>query len=141
MAAIIAAGPPANLEWIEWVPYPELADRIARADVCLGVFGSSEKAGRVIPNKVFQILASGKPLVTRDGPGIRELITPGTPSVILVPPGDSNALLEAVEAMRGERSGGQSPLHRDLVRRFDADALACQWRVIVEAALEHYPVK
>ena len=38
-----------NIEWEAWVPYQALIDRISEADVCLGIFGSSGKAARVIP--------------------------------------------------------------------------------------------
>lgn len=141
ISALVAADPVANLELIDWVPYENLADRIARADLCLGVFGTSRKAGRVIPNKVFQILAAGKPLVTRDSPAIRELVTPPTPAIALIPAGDPDALLVAVEEMRANSPDNQQSLHRDLVRQFDLDALAAQWSAIVDRALKHHPVK
>lgn len=85
-----------RVEWIPWVPYKELINWIAKSDVCLGIFGDTEKAGRVIPNKVFQILSSGKPLITMDSAAIRELIHPEMPGVSLVPPGDSKALANAI---------------------------------------------
>lgn len=45
---------------------------ITKADVCLGIFGDSDKAKLVIPNKVFQIIAMKKPLITGDSPAIKE---------------------------------------------------------------------
>jgi len=96
ISALVAQYSLSNIIWEEWVPYQTLIDRIEQADVCLGIFGSSGKAGRVIPNKVFQILAAGRPLVTRDSPAIRELVGPDTPGIRLVPPDDPEALLSAI---------------------------------------------
>jgi glycosyltransferase involved in cell wall biosynthesis len=95
----LLADAPAKVEWIEWVRYEALRDHIAQADVCLGIFGDTDKAARVIPNKVFQILSSGKPLVTRDSPAIRELLSPETDGVYLVPPTDPGALLDGVRSV------------------------------------------
>jgi len=92
---LIAAIGPSRLDWIDWVSYPELVDWINRADVCLGIFGKTDKARRVIPNKVFQILATGKPLITMDSPAARELLA-DWPGVSLIPPADPNALAETV---------------------------------------------
>ena len=93
---------PTNLNWIEWVPYEQLLGWIHGADVCLGVFGNTEKAQRVIPNKVFQILAAGRPLITGDTPAIRELVSPSR-KIKLVPVGNPEALATAVRSMVVER--------------------------------------
>ncbi len=102
-----------NLQWIPWVEYNELNDWIHKADICLGIFSDSEKASRVIPNKVFQIIACGKPLITRDSPAVRELLSPEDPGVYLVPPNDPQALIDAIHAclQTQERS---RPLHERL---------------------------
>ena len=81
------------------MPYQELLQRIHAADVCLGIFGATEKAARVIPNKVFQIIASGRPLITADTPAARELLEPG-PAIQLVPAADPDALRRAAQKLR-----------------------------------------
>ncbi|MCB1338162.1 MAG: glycosyltransferase [Maritimibacter sp.] len=134
IGAGLAADRPPHLTWHEWVPYPELVERIAAADVCLGVFGASDKAGRVIPNKVFQILAAGRPLVTRDGPDIRELVPEGAEGIALVPPGDPAALIAAVERLIAA-APYRPDLHADLRASFAPDALARRWDTILRDAV------
>jgi glycosyltransferase involved in cell wall biosynthesis len=63
-----------NVEFIGMVDYLKLPEYIARADVCLGIFGGTKKSLRVIPTKAYQILAMRKPLITGDSPGARELL-------------------------------------------------------------------
>jgi glycosyltransferase involved in cell wall biosynthesis len=101
-AAKLRDSPIPHLEWVTWVDYEMLLHEIQAADVCLGIFGTSEKAGRVIPNKVFQIIASGKRLITRDSPAIREILTTPSPAFKLVPAGDPTALLDAILQSVGE---------------------------------------
>lgn len=53
-----------NVTRLDWVPYGELPDMIARVDLCLGgPFGNTKQAQRVITGKTFQFLAMGKPVV------------------------------------------------------------------------------
>ena len=54
-----------------------LPGELAAAAVVLGVFGAGRKAAMVVPNKVYQAAAAGRPLVTRDGPALREVLEPG----------------------------------------------------------------
>ena len=68
----IAARGLTNVEWLGALPAAELRAHTLAADVCLGVFGRSDKAGRVVPNKVFDGLACGRPVVTADTDGARE---------------------------------------------------------------------
>jgi len=90
---------PTDLTWTPWVPYETLIRHIHAADLCLGIFGTSDKAARVIPNKVYQVVAAGRALITADTPAARELLSPG-PGVILVPSGDPEALAQAIREMR-----------------------------------------
>lgn len=48
-----------------WATSEEVVERIAHADVCLGVFGGDAKASRVLPLKVYMALAAGRVVVTQ----------------------------------------------------------------------------
>lgn len=63
-----------NVVFKPWMSYSELKKNILKADIVLGVFGNTIKADMVIPNKVFQAMASGKPLITRKARAYRENI-------------------------------------------------------------------
>ena len=94
---------PANVEWVEWVDYELLPAELAHAGCALGVFGTSAKAARVIPNKAFQALACGVPLVTADTPAARELLR-DEESALLVPPGDAESLAAALRRLAADAS-------------------------------------
>lgn len=82
---------------VDWIPYEELPGRIAAADVVLGVFGTSEKARMVVPNKVYQAAQVGRAIVTADTPAIREVFRPGE-SICAIEP-EPQALAEALLAL------------------------------------------
>jgi glycosyltransferase involved in cell wall biosynthesis len=125
---------PPNVEWVEWVEYERLAGEIKRAGCALGVFGTSAKAARVIPNKAFQALACGAPLVTADTPAARELLAGGE-SALLVPAGDPEALAAAVRRLRDEPglaeriAAGGLDAYRE---RASEDVLGRRWRALLE---------
>lgn len=109
----------ANLQFEASVPYEELPSRIARADVILGIFGESEKAGRVIPHKVHQGMACGRTIVTRKSLAYPQELneTPSDRSgVMWTNSGDPEELAATVKAL----AGGPNP--RKLVRALGAAA-------------------
>jgi glycosyltransferase involved in cell wall biosynthesis len=91
-----------NVTFLPWVPYETLPAEIGKAHILLGVFGSSAKAGRVIPNKVYQALACGRVVVTQPSksypPSLRNGATTDT-GVMWIPPGNPQALAEAVRQL------------------------------------------
>jgi glycosyltransferase involved in cell wall biosynthesis len=136
LEAVLAARP-ANVEWIDWVDYEQLPARLHRAGCALGIFGLTGKAGRVIPNKVFQALACGTPVVTADTPGARELLRDGE-SALLVPPGDPDALAEALRRLAGDaglarRIGAAG--HAAYRAQAGEDVLGRRWRALLEGLL------
>jgi glycosyltransferase involved in cell wall biosynthesis len=78
-----------------------LVQRLKHAQILLGVFGTTPKAARVVPNKVFQSLALGRAVITAATPAIHEFFTPGE-HLWTVPAGDAEALVEAIRMLRRE---------------------------------------
>ncbi|MYA76787.1 MAG: glycosyltransferase family 4 protein [Gemmatimonadetes bacterium] len=91
-----------NVRFADWIPYEQLHRFLQGWGVCLGIFGTSDKAVRVIPGKVFVALSAGKAVITADSPAIRELLTDGE-SAILCRRGDPEALAGAIRRLHGDR--------------------------------------
>jgi glycosyltransferase involved in cell wall biosynthesis len=82
-----------SVRWVDWIPAADLPAVVAAHDVCLGIFGTGQKALRVVPNKVFQGAAAGCAIVTSDTPPQRRALGQ---AALLVPPGDAEALAAAL---------------------------------------------
>lgn len=61
-----------NIELLSWLSQEDLNKYLNDTDIVLGIFGDTDKADRVIPNKVFQGVAVRKPVITKDSPAMRE---------------------------------------------------------------------
>jgi glycosyltransferase involved in cell wall biosynthesis/SAM-dependent methyltransferase len=85
-----------NVELCGLLPLDRIPGEIASASLCLGIFGTSAKAGRVVPNKVFECLAVGRPVLTGDTPAIRSAFDG---EVAVSPPGDAPALAAAIREL------------------------------------------
>jgi glycosyltransferase involved in cell wall biosynthesis len=130
----LLSGRPANVEWVDWVEYEQLPEENQRAGCALGVFGTSAKAARVIPNKAFQALACGTPVVTADTPAARELLVDGE-SALLVPAGDPDALAEAVRRLAADPSVAQRIGAGGLAAyraHASEEVLGARWRGLIE---------
>ena len=101
-AARAAAAANAAVRWVDWVPAAQLPALVAAHDVCLGIFGTGEKALCVVPNKVFQGAAAGCAIITSDTAPQRRALGP---AAVLVPPGDPRALADALLRLAADRAG------------------------------------
>ena len=90
-----------NIRFLDKVPYVDVPKVICAHDVVLGVFGTTEKASRVIGNKVYECMACARPTVN-------EFCTGYPPeakacrAIKFVPPGDARAIADAVRAYRDD---------------------------------------
>ncbi len=133
LEGLLSSRPP-NVEHVPWIEYERLPAEIQRAGCSLGIFGTTGKAQRVIPNKAFQAIACAAPLVTADTPAARELLV-DEESALLVAPGDAKALAHAVR-----RLAADSELSRRIAaagraayeRQASETVLGARWRAIIE---------
>ena len=136
LEALLEERPP-NVERIEWVNYEDLPGELWGAGCALGIFGTSAKTMRVIPNKAYQALACGTPLITADTPAARELLADER-DALLVPPGDPAALADAVRRLAGDpdlsralSAGGR----RTYEEQASEEILGARWRDLLESRL------
>lgn len=88
-----------NLTWTDWIEPEHLGARLRAADIALGVFSAGPKAGRVVPNKVFQSFACGVATITQHTPAYAD----ATPA-LFVPPDDPEALAAAIAQLMDQAS-------------------------------------
>lgn len=84
-----------NIKFIPYIPINEIPQTIAKSDIQLGVFGSTLKTRRVIPNKVLTALAMKKPIITGNTKAINELLT-HKKNCYLCKIADPNSLTKAI---------------------------------------------
>ncbi|UCF70142.1 MAG: glycosyltransferase [candidate division WOR-3 bacterium] len=88
-----------NIEFVGWMPYEILPQEIVSAQVCLGIFGTTEKAKRVIPNKVYMAAAMAKPIITGDSPAMREIFT-NKKNILFCEVGNPQAIADSIMLLK-----------------------------------------
>jgi len=97
-----------NVVFHEPVPYDELANFMACADICLGIFGDNDRAGLVMTNKVIETIGMAKPLITQKNQPVQELLRHAE-SAYLLEPANPEALADAIRTL------AQNPELRDKI--------------------------
>lgn len=117
------AGGISTVTWRDWVEPADLPHIVAGHDLCLGIFGTTPKARRVVPNKVYEGAAAGCAIVTSDTAPQRRALGD---AAIYVPPGDASALAKTLAELVGDRprvAALREAAHRHSKARFTASAI------------------
>lgn len=128
-----------NVTFLDPRPYEDLPEFLAAADVCLGIFGDTAKAKRVVPTKAFDILAMAKPLLTGASPAMEELGFKDRLNARLVKMGDAEAIADAVLELREDQT-----LRRHIAEdgyalfreRFTPPVIGATLKSVIEEAIE-----
>ncbi len=122
-----------NVIFVPPLPKAQMAEALAAADACLAILKPLKLYATVYPNKVFDYLAAGRPvLVAIDGP-IREVVEQAGAGVF-VPPGDPAALVAAVRKLAANPAAARRmglAGRAYLEKHFERGALAKQLEEVI----------
>ena len=132
----------ANVEFEGWLSETELAERVAlKAHVCLGIFGRTEKADRVVPHKVFQSMALAKPVITARTPAVEEFFV-DRENILLCRKEDPGSLAEAIVELKRDKALRERVAqkgHELVWQKYHPAALGSVLRDILEKAASQHP--
>ncbi len=123
-----------NVHFLPPVPKSEMTAPLAAADACIAILKPIEMYKTVYPNKVFDYMAAGRPVILAIDGVIREVVE-AAEGGISVPPGDADALAEAIHALaenpqRGVMLGRNG--RRYVEAHFDRRELAAEMMALLE---------
>lgn len=84
-----------NVAFVEWLDPGELVQHVARADICLGAFGTTPQSLMTVQNKIYEGLAMAKPVITGDSAAVRQVLKHGE-QIYLCKRSDPESLAESV---------------------------------------------
>jgi glycosyltransferase involved in cell wall biosynthesis len=127
-----------NVQFLPPLPKEGIALALAAADTCIAILKPIPLYATVYPNKVFDYMAAGKPVILAIDGVIRDVVEEADAG-IFVPPGDPHALAAAIQMLmnnpeRGRQMGRNG---RKLIEdRFDRAKLANKIYEIMEGMID-----
>ncbi len=85
-----------NIIFVDRMPYEELLEYIKASDLCLGIFGNTDKAKRVVSNKVLEYLACNKLVITGESDAMKRYFKNGE-DLVYCNMADANDLAEKIK--------------------------------------------
>ena len=90
-----------NVDFVGWLSKEELMKRVSKADICLGVFGTTPQSLMTVQNKIYEGLAMARPVITGDAPAVRQALVHGE-HVYLCERANPQALADAVRTLKAD---------------------------------------
>ncbi len=123
-----------NVHFIPPLPKTEMPNALRMADVCIAILKPIPLYRTVYPNKVFDYMAAGKPVILMIDGVIRQVVEEACAGVFC-PPGDAHALARILQELitdpqRVERMGKNGREY--VVRHFDRAVLAEHFEQILQ---------
>lgn len=96
-----------NVRFIPPLPKVRMAQALAAADACIAILKPIPMYATVYPNKVFDYLAAGRPVILAIDGVIRQVVEAAGAGVF-VPPGDAHALALALRQLASQPDLGRA---------------------------------
>lgn len=126
-----------NINFVGNVSLSELAERLSSGNVCLGIFGDTDKAKRVIPNKVYESVALCRPVITADTTAIRELFTED--EIFLTSIASSESIAEVILKVKSDKENAEAVAKKGFdkfKRTVGVEALGWELKRIIESLIK-----
>jgi glycosyltransferase involved in cell wall biosynthesis len=123
-----------NVLFLPPVPKAQMGQALAAADACIAILKPVPMYATVYPNKVFDYMAAGRPVILAIDGVIRQVVE-GAQAGIFTPPGDPQALAVAIRRLADDRTSGREMGMRGrecVQERFDRGVLAEQLASVME---------
>jgi glycosyltransferase involved in cell wall biosynthesis len=127
-----------NLFFLPAVPKEEMDQALAAADACIAILKPLDVYKTTYPNKVFDYMAAGRPVILAIDGAIRQVIEEAGAGVF-VPPGDPVGLAAAIRRLAADRTRGRAMGRSGrayVARHFDRGSLARRLEQVMLCAAE-----
>jgi glycosyltransferase involved in cell wall biosynthesis len=94
-----------------WVAFDDVPGYISDSDLCLVPHDSTPHTETTVPHKLFQYMATAKPVLVTDVAPLARIVRE-TDAGVVVPAGDHDAIAEAIRELRGD-GGRRAELGRN----------------------------
>ena len=124
-----------NVFFLPPIPKAQMPQALAASDACIAILKPIPLYATVYPNKVFDYMAAGRPVVLAIDGVIRQLVE-RSGAGLFVPPGDAASLAQAIRRLADDLQMGRAMGargRRAVEANFDRARLAQQLAEIMEA--------
>jgi glycosyltransferase involved in cell wall biosynthesis len=123
-----------NVVFLPPAPKREMPEALAAADACIAILKPTPMYATVYPNKVFDYMAAGRPVLLAID-GVIRAVVEGAAAGIFVPPGEAAALAQALRRLAADPAEGRRMGARGracVEQRFDRPLVAAQLAALIE---------
>lgn len=123
-----------EIEFLPWQTESKLNEFLNDSDIILGIFGDTDKTDRVVPNKVMQGIAVGRPVITKDTSAIREQFSENELCLVK---NDSESIKDAIVQLAQDSDKRSELVERANIKYFSdysTEKLGLQLHQLIDAA-------